>query len=128
MTASLGAAGFLAVGVGAVAGAWTRWLMQHWLNPGSQFLPLGTLLANLAGGLLIGMALAYFIRHPHVDPVWHLAIVTGFLGALTTFSSFSVESLQMIQRGDVALAFGHAAAHVLGCLMAAYVGFRVAHG
>jgi CrcB protein len=128
VTASLGVAGFVAVGVGAVAGAWSRWLLQHWLNPGGKALPLGTLIANLTGGLLIGLALAYFMRHPDLNPVWRLAVVTGFLGALTTFSSFSAESLEMIQRGDLAWAFGHTAAHVLGCLLAAYIGFRLANG
>ena len=83
--------------------------------------PLGTLLVNCAGGLLIGVALAWFERTP--DEFLRLLLVTGFLGGLTTFSSFSGESLILLQRGEYALALAHTAAHVLGALGCAAFGF-----
>jgi CrcB protein len=82
----------------------------------------GTLLVNCAGGLMIGLALAWFQRMP--NEFLRLLLVTGFLGGLTTFSSFTGESLLLLQRGEYALAFGHTAAHMLGSLALAAVGFR----
>jgi CrcB protein len=117
--------GFLAVGLGAMLGAWARWGLGAWLNTG-RVLPFGTLVANLAGGLLIGIAVAWLARHPHLDPGWRLFLVTGFLGALTTFSSFSAESLGMLQRGAFGWALGHAVLHVFGSLAAAAIGYRLA--
>ncbi|MCM5572106.1 fluoride efflux transporter CrcB [Burkholderiaceae bacterium FT117] len=119
-------AGFAAVGIGAVLGAWGRWALGLWLNTADRVMPWGTLVANLAGGLLIGMAVAWFARHPDLDPSWRLFAVTGFLGALTTFSSFSVESLGMIQRGAFGLALAHTGLHLFGSLAAAAVGYRLA--
>ena len=119
-------AGFVAVGLGAVLGAWGRWALGIWLSGGDRLLPLGTLAANLAGGLLIGVAVAWFARHPDLDPAWRLFAITGFLGALTTFSSFSVESLGLIQRGAFGLALTHTALHLLGSLAAAAIGYRLA--
>ena len=111
----------LAVAIGAAFGALARWLAGVWLNPGWGGFPLGTLLVNCAGGLLIGMALAWFERTPH--ELLRLLLVTGFLGGLTTFSSFSGESLILLQRGDYALALGHTAAHLFGSLAFAAFGF-----
>ena len=122
----MSAAGLAAVAIGAVAGAWARWALGLWLNTAERALPYGTLIANVAGGLLIGVAVAWFARHPQVDPAWRLFAITGFLGALTTFSSFSIESLGMLQRGAVGLALAHTGLHVFGSLAAAAIGYRLA--
>lgn len=118
--------GFVAVGVGAVLGAWSRWALGIWLNTADRILPLGTLVANLAGGLAIGVAVAWFARHPQFDPAWRLFVITGFLGALTTFSTFSIESFGMVQRGAFGWALVHTALHLLGSFAAAAIGYRLA--
>jgi CrcB protein len=112
-----------AVAIGAAIGGWVRWWAGLWLNTRWAGFPLGTLLVNCAGGLLIGIALAWFERMP--NEFLRLLLVTGFLGGLTTFSSFTGESLVLLQRGEYALAFGHTAAHVLGSLAFAAIGFRL---
>ena len=122
----IGAAGFAAIAAGAVLGAWLRFALGALLNRSIESLPLGTLLANLLGGLLIGAAIAWLARHPELSPLWRLFLVTGFIGALTTFSTFSAESLELIQRGDVGWAFAHAGLHLFGSLAAAAIGFRLA--
>ena len=114
----------LAVAVGAACGALLRWQAGVWLNTAGAALPLGTLLVNIAGGLLIGAAMAWFGRHP--DEWLRLLLVTGFLGGLTTFSAFSAESLLMLQRQDWGTALAHALSHVLGALGAAALGHRLA--
>ncbi|WP_119154351.1 fluoride efflux transporter CrcB [Caldimonas tepidiphila] len=114
----------LAVALGAALGALLRWQAGLWLNGAWGALPLGTLLVNCAGGLLIGAALAWFGRHP--DELLRLLLVTGFLGGLTTFSAFSAESLLMLQRQEWGAALAHALAHVLGALGAAALGHRLA--
>ena len=113
-----------AVAGGAAAGALLRWRAGLWLNADWPGFPLGTLLVNLAGGLLVGIALAWFERSP--DELLRLLLVTGFLGGLTTFSAFSVESLVLVQRGQGLLAVGHTLAHVLGALGCAAIGYRIA--
>lgn len=118
--------GFAAVGVGAVLGAWLRWALALWLNTAERVLPLGTLLANVAGGLLVGVAVACFARHPQLAPEWRLFAITGFLGALTTFSTFSIESFGLIARGAFGWALAHSALHLLGSLAAAAIGYRLA--
>lgn len=115
--------GFLAVGIGAAFGAWLRWIMGLWLNPVMSNLPLGTLLANLGGGYLIGMAVAFFSSHPEMSPEWKLLLITGFLGGLTTFSTFSAEAMGLIQRGDMLWAFLHSAVHLLGSILCCFAGF-----
>jgi CrcB protein len=115
--------GFAVVAAGAVFGAWGRWLLGIWLNTPGRVLPWGTLAANLIGGLLIGAVVAWLARHPQLDPAWRLFLVTGLLGALTTFSSFSIESLGMMQRGQFMLALVHTLLHVVGSLAAAAVAF-----
>ena len=111
----------LAVAIGAAVGGLLRWAVGLWLNPQWWGFPLGTLLVNCVGGLLIGAALAWFSRSP--NELLRLLLVTGFLGGLTTFSSFSGESLQLLQRGEWPLAFAHSAAHLLGSLGCAALGF-----
>jgi CrcB protein len=112
------------VGVGAAIGAWLRWALTLLLNPSHPHFPVGTWVANIAGGLLIGASLAWFARHPELDGVWRLTFITGFLGALTTFSTFSIESLLLLQKGQFAWAFLHSAAHLFGSLAAAAIGYR----
>ena len=116
----------LAVATGAVLGAWLRWALSLWLNTADRVMPWGTLVANVAGGLMIGLAVAWFARHPQIDPAWRLFALTGFLGALTTFSTFSIESLGMLQRGAFGLALVHSGLHLFGSLAAAAIGYRLA--
>jgi fluoride exporter len=112
-----------AVAAGSAVGALARWRAGVWLNAAWPGFPLGTLAVNCVGGLLIGLALVGFERTP--NEVLRLLLVTGFLGGLTTFSSYSVESLVLIQRGHWALAAGHTLAHVLGALACAALGYRL---
>src|SRR5688572_6459160 len=114
----------LAVSVGAAAGALARWAAGLWLNGQWSGFPLGTLLVNCAGGLLVGVALFWFTRSP--NELLRLLLVTGFLGGLTTFSAFSGESLALIQRNEWVWAATHTLAHVLGSLACAGLGWRLA--
>ena len=113
----------LAVSVGAALGALARWQAGLLFNARWAGFPLGTLLVNLVGGLLIGMALEWFGRQP--NEVLKLLLVTGFLGGLTTFSAFSGESLTLLRHGAFGMAVAHAVAHVLGSLLAAWAGMRL---
>ena len=106
-----------AVGAGAMFGAWLRWWLALRLNALLPVLPLGTLVANLLGGLLVGVAVAFFQRHPSLPPEARLFMITGFLGALTTFSTFSAEVVAMLQRGEYAWAGATAGAHLFGSLL-----------
>ena len=115
-------AALIAVGVGAVLGAWLRWGLAYWLNARNPQLPYGTLTANLVGGYLIGVVVAVFSVHPAVSPFWRLLIITGFLGGLTTFSTFSAESVALLGSGAWSAAFLHTAAHLLGSLLATAAG------
>lgn len=115
--------GFLAVGIGAAFGAWLRWILGVGLNAVMSNLPLGTLLANLGGGYLIGMAVAFFSSHPELSPEWKLLSITGFLGGLTTFSTFSAEAMGLMQRGDMLWAFLHSAMHLFGSILCCFAGF-----
>jgi fluoride exporter len=113
-----------AVSLGAAVGALLRWGAGLWLNARWSGFPLGTLFVNCVGGFCIGAVLFWLERSP--NEMLRLLIVTGLLGGFTTFSAFSVESLIMIQRGQLLLALGHTLAHVLGALACAALGFRVA--
>ena len=113
----------LAICLGACVGALERWQLGLWLNPGAT-IPWGTLAANLIGGYLVGVAVALFQAMPELDPAWRLALITGFLGALTTFSSFSAEVVAMLGQGRYALALGTAALHLLGSLLLTIAGLR----
>ena len=115
----------LAICIGASLGALARWGLGLWLSPGA-LIPWGTLAANLLGGYLVGLAIAVFQTLPQLDPVWRLALVTGFLGALTTFSSFSAEVVGMLGQQRYLLAFGTAAMHLFGSLLLTVAGMRTA--
>ncbi len=115
----------LAICIGACIGALARWGLGLWLNPGAV-IPLGTLAANLIGGYLVGVCVATFQALPNLDPVWRLALVTGFLGALTTFSSFSAEVVGMLGQQRYALALGTAAVHLFGSLLLTVAGIKSA--
>ena len=110
---------------GACLGALARWRLGLWLNPGG-LIPWGTLAANLIGGYLIGLCVAVFQALPQLDPAWRLALVTGFLGALTTFSSFSAEVVGMLQQQRYLLALGTTSVHLLGSLLLTVLGMQSA--
>ncbi|MDZ7891705.1 MAG: fluoride efflux transporter CrcB [Rhodoferax sp.] len=119
----------VAICLGACTGALARWQLGLWLNPvatAGTVLPWGTLAANLIGGYLIGICVAVFQAMPQLDPAWRLALVTGFLGALTTFSSFSAEVVAMLGQQRYLLALGTAAIHLLGSLTLTLAGLRTA--
>jgi CrcB protein len=115
----------LAICMGACVGALARWRLGLWLNTGG-LLPWGTLAANLAGGYLVGLCVAGFHAMPQLDLVWRLALVTGFLGALTTFSSFSAEVVGMLMAQRYAAALGTTALHLLGSLCLTVLGIQTA--
>jgi CrcB protein len=110
------ASGALAVGVGAVLGAWLRWALGVWLNPVLPELPLGTLAANAVGGLLIGIAIQVFADHPGIPPEVRLLLITGFLGALTTFSTFSAEAVALLGRAQWSWAAAHIGSHLVASI------------
>ncbi len=124
MNAALPWATMLAVALGAAIGAVMRWAAGVWMNALWHGFPLGTLVVNCAGGFMIGLALIGFERWPSELP--RAFLVTGFLGGLTTFSAFSGESMQLLQRGHMLMAVLHAAAHVFGALACVAAGFGLA--
>ena len=113
----------LAICIGASLDALARWGLGLWLTPGG-LLPWGTLAANLVGGYLIGVAIAAFQAMPQMDPVWRLLLITGFLGGLTTFSSFSAEVVEFLMAGRYGLALLTAGLHVLGSLAMTVLGLK----
>ncbi len=119
---NLTALNFLAVGLGAAFGAWTRWLLGMTLYPLFIALPLGTLAANLLGGYLVGMAVGLFHLNSHFPLAWKLFVITGFLGGLTTFSTFSAEVVERLLAGQPMWAIGLATLHLAGSLTATYLG------
>ena len=115
----------IAICIGASAGALARWGLGLWLSPGGT-IPWGTLAANLLGAYLIGLCVAVFQALPQLDPVWRLALVTGLLGSLTTFSSFSAEVVEMMLADRWGQALTTIALHLLGSLTMTFVGIRTA--
>lgn len=113
---------FLAVGFGAFAGAVLRWLLSLALNPLLPSLPLGTLVANLSGGLIMGVAMGMFEHYQTLPVVWRLALTTGFLGGLTTFSTFSAETVIALQRQQYGWTAAIVTAHLFGSLLATLAG------
>jgi fluoride exporter len=120
--------GILAVGSGAAVGAWMRWGLGIALNPMFPTVPLGTLAANLIGGLLMGFAMELLTRHAVLPPEARLLVTTGFLGGLTTFSTFSAEVVTLLLRREWlwgALAIG---GHVVGSLVMTIIGILMIRG
>ena len=112
----------LAIACGAALGAIIRWQLGAKLNSLLPSLPPGTLVANLAGGYIIGLAIAFFAQAPNLAPEWRLFLITGFCGALTTFSTFSAEVTSMLQQGRLAWAMGAIVTHVTGSLVMTLAG------
>lgn len=122
---------WLAVGLGAAIGAWLRWGLSVWLSDLHAHVQGGTLAANLIGGYLIGAALGFFSANSGLPPEWRLFAVTGFLGGLTTFSTFSGESMLLLQRGQYGWALAHAGLHLvgsIGCCIAGFASYRAVAG
>lgn len=117
----------LSVFVGAGLGALLRWLLGQRLNPVFPSIPLGTLTANLLGGFLVGFLLIWLNRHPGLPPELRLLVITGFLGGLTTFSTFSAEVVTLLSRGELLLGLSAATAHLLGSLLLTALGMGLAH-
>ena len=114
-----------AVMLGGSLGAVLRWGLSVTLNHRWSAMPLGTWLANLLGGFLVGVAVAWFSKHADMDPAWRLFVITGLLGGLTTFSSFSAEVVSMLQNERYQWALATVALHVLGSLLMTVVGIRL---
>jgi CrcB protein len=114
----------IAICLGACVGALARWRLGLWLTTPGALLPWGTLAANWIGAYAIGLAFAFFQAQPQLDPVWRLAIVTGLLGALTTFSTFSIEVITLLQQGRVLMASGVAGLHLFGSLLLTWLGIK----
>ena len=115
----------LAVGSGAALGAWLRWGLNLILNPLFPNLPLGTLAANLVGGLLMGCAMGVMAQYENLPPELRLFVTTGFLGGLTTFSTFSAESVTLLLRDQWGWALAHSVAHLCGALLAVIAGLAL---
>ncbi|MBA3013915.1 MAG: fluoride efflux transporter CrcB [Proteobacteria bacterium] len=112
----------LAISLGASAGAVSRWLLGVFFNTLFPMIPPGTLTANLIGCYLVGIAVVFFASHPILAPEWRLLVITGFLGGLTTFSTFSAEVISLIQQGRLLWAGGSVALHVTGSLAMTMLG------
>jgi CrcB protein len=119
----MGVTSFIAVGVGAAMGAWLRWGLGMLLNAAHPSIPLGTLAVNLIGGYLIGVAMAVLSEEHSISPELRLLITTGFLGGLTTFSTFSAEAVDLLSRAQYGWAFAHILSHLLGSLVLTILGF-----
>ncbi len=112
----------LAISLGATLGALARWRLGSGLNSLFPSLPPGTLVANLVGGYIVGVAIAYFALAPNLAPEWRLFLITGFCGGLTTFSTFSAEVMTLLQEGRLTWAAASIAAHVIGALLTTLAG------
>jgi len=112
----------LAIFFGAGLGALLRAGFNALTVSAASIIPLGTLLSNMVGGYLVGLAVAFFGNNPQLSPEWRLLVVTGFLGGLTTFSSFSAEVVAFIQRGEFTWALGTAMLHLVGSLLLTFLG------
>lgn len=123
----MGLMGFISVGLGAAIGAWLRWWMGLSLNAILPFLPLGTLAANLIGGYVMGLAVGAFAIYATLPSELRLFVTTGFLGGLTTFSTFSAEAVNLISRGQYAWAAMHILTHVVGSLLMTGLGIYTVH-
>lgn len=117
--------GWIGISIGAALGALLRWHLGLWLNPAFPTLPLGTLAANLIGGLLIGLITEYAAFNAAFPPALRLAAVTGFLGGLTTFSTFSAENVNLLLRREFGWSLAHVGAHLLGSLAMTALGILI---
>ena len=116
----------LAISGGASAGAVIRWQLSLWLNTGHpHHMPWGTWVANALGAYLIGFGVTLIQNHPNMDAHWRLVVITGFLGALTTFSTFSLETVSLFQMGKPAMALGNALLNLVGSLTLTWLGLMV---
>ncbi|MCG8156938.1 fluoride efflux transporter CrcB [Brenneria goodwinii] len=115
----------LVVFVGGGLGSVARWMLSLKFNGNGYSLPVGTLLANLIGAFIIGAALAYFLRHPQLDQHWKILITTGLCGGLTTFSTFSMETVMFLQSGNLAAAGLHVLLNLAGSLLLTAVAFTL---
>ncbi len=115
----------LAISLGAALGALMRWQLGVRLNGFLPGMPPGTLAANMIGGFVIGLAIAYFAQSPTLPPEWRLFIVTGFCGGLTTFSTFSAEVVTLLQEGQMAWAMGTMGVHLGGSLLSTFAGLML---
>jgi len=118
---------FAAIGIGAMFGAWLRWFLGIWFNPLFPAVPMGTLAANLIGGYLVGVAVTVFHINVDLSPEWRLFVITGFLGGLTTFSTFSAEVVALFQRAEYGWAIGAASMHLFGSLLMTGLGIFTIH-
>lgn len=114
-----------AICIGASSGTLLRFSFEKYLNSVAPNINLGTLFANLLGGFLIGLAFSLFSKYPDIAPHWRILIITGFLGGLTTFSSFSAETIQLMQQGLYGSALALVGLHVAGSLALTAVGFTI---
>ena len=113
----------MAIVIGGSVGCIIRWQLGVRLNNLFPFLPPGTLIVNLAGGFIIGAAMAWFLRHPYLDPTWRLLVMTGLCGGMTTFSTFSLEVFSQLQSGNYVWAFISLILHVTGSILMTALGF-----
>lgn len=119
---------FLTIGIGAALGAWLRWGLGLLLNSVFPTLPLGTLTANLLGGFLMGIAMQLLLEHTVLPPELRLAITTGFLGGLTTFSTFSAETVILLLRGEYLWTLAIVLVHVIGSITMTLLGIVITKG
>lgn len=118
----MNATGLIAVGTGGAIGCWLRWWLGLKLNAVAPLLPLGTLTANLVGGYLIGLALGWFLQYPSLPPEYRLFLITGLLGGLTTFSTFSLEAVELLMGEQYGWAALHVTTHLAGSLLLTALG------
>ncbi|MGQ6142867.1 fluoride efflux transporter CrcB [Serratia sp. IR-2025] len=115
----------LAVFIGGGVGSVLRWAVSMKMNPLNVHIPLGTLMVNLIGGFIIGLAMAIFTRMTHLDPTWKLLITTGFCGGLTTFSTFSLEVVYLMQDGRFGWALANMLLNLAGSLAMTLLAFML---
>ena len=124
----MGGSGFLAVGVGAALGAWLRWWLGVALNALNPNLPYGTLAANLIGGYLVGVAVEYFSQQGALPMEVRLFVITGFLGGLTTFSTFSAEAVGLLMQSRYGWAMVLISGHLIGSIAMTVLGIVTVRG